>query len=198
MAQHDFSRTPPANRHEIADPAADHQPCRTTLMTQEAIRVEDRPRKQAVSDTRRRPAGSHADARPGRGHSRHGGMSSRFAGCERTGRGHAHRRAARLQGRRPRSRAARASRARCHHGSIAPRHAPRPHGRGPCRSGGRGCRQSQEPVRRSRSLPTRSLSLLNSEGRSTRSPPSSTTSGLQRVTASNTCRHSVSERPFLR
>ena len=49
MAQHDFSRTPPADRQEIADAAADHQPCRTTLMTQEAIRVEERARKQAVS-----------------------------------------------------------------------------------------------------------------------------------------------------
>src|SRR5688572_17312568 len=48
MAQHNFSRTPPANRHEITDPAADHQTCRTTAMTQEAIPVEECPRKQAV------------------------------------------------------------------------------------------------------------------------------------------------------
>ncbi len=48
------------------------------------------------------------------------------------------------------------------------------------------------------SLATSSPSLPNSEEQSTRSPPSSTTSGSHPATASNTCRHSVSERPFLR
>ena len=198
MAQHNFSRTPPANRQEITDPAADHQPCRTTLMTQEAIRVEDRPRKQAVSDTPSRPAGSHADAPPGRGRSRHGGTSSRFAGCARRGCGHAHRHAARFRGRRPRS-LARPCVTRAMPSWI---HCPPP-----CTTASR---TRSMPIRRSWlppiartgatswSRPTRTLSVLNSEGRSTRSPPSSTTSGLQRVTASNTCRHSVSERPFLR
>ena len=49
MAQHDFSRTLPANRHEVTHATADHEPCRTTAMTQEAIRVEERAREQTVS-----------------------------------------------------------------------------------------------------------------------------------------------------
>ena len=47
--------------------------------------------------------------------------------------------------------------------------------------------------------PANQLTKLDQrEARSTRSPPSSTTSGLQRVADSNTCRQSLSERPFLR
>jgi len=48
MAQHNFAGTPPANRHEIADAAADHQTCRATVMSQEAVRVKDRSGKQAA------------------------------------------------------------------------------------------------------------------------------------------------------
>jgi hypothetical protein len=49
MAQHNFAGAPPADRHEIADPAADDQPCRTGAVTQETVRVEDCSGKQAVS-----------------------------------------------------------------------------------------------------------------------------------------------------
>ena len=49
MTQHDFPRTAPANRHEIAHTTADHEPCLTGLVTQEAIRIEDGPGIQAVS-----------------------------------------------------------------------------------------------------------------------------------------------------
>ena len=49
VAQHNLAGTPPANRQEIAYAAADHEPCRAALMTQEAIGVENRGRKQAIS-----------------------------------------------------------------------------------------------------------------------------------------------------
>ena len=199
MAQHDFPRTPPANRHEIADPAADHQPCRTTVMTQEAIRVEDRPRKQAVSIL----AGHQLAAMQVPGQDE---VVAGIAGClpdSRVVRAQDAdmpidvRRGVRA-GDRDHS-LADASRARRRHGSIARRHAPRPRGRGPCRSGGRGCRQWQEPVRRRGALPTSVTQLAQLGGDDPPGRrPAAPTSGLQRVTASRTCRHSVSERPFLR
>ena len=49
VAQHNFARTPPANRQEIAHAAADHESRRPTLMTQEAIRVEKSTREKTVS-----------------------------------------------------------------------------------------------------------------------------------------------------
>ena len=92
--------------------------------------------------------GSRAGARPGPGRSRHGGMSSRFAGCERTGHGHPHRQGARRRGLRPRSLAR-----RCVTRAVPSWiHCPPP-----CSTAvpdaihadpaGRGCRQSQEPTR---------------------------------------------------
>src|SRR5262245_52198277 len=48
MAEHDFSRTPPAYRHEIADSAADDQQGRARAMTETAIPVEERRRKQTL------------------------------------------------------------------------------------------------------------------------------------------------------
>src|SRR5688500_4071315 len=49
MAQYNLARAPPANRQEITHPAADHEPCRTSVTTQEAIGIENRTRIQAVS-----------------------------------------------------------------------------------------------------------------------------------------------------
>src|SRR5688572_7643638 len=48
MAQHHFALTTPADPQRVTDPAADHQSCRTALMTEEAIGVEDRARKRSV------------------------------------------------------------------------------------------------------------------------------------------------------
>src|SRR4029453_4570571 len=49
MAEHDLTRTPPADRHEIADAAADDQSGRTEVVSQETVRIEDGPRKQSIS-----------------------------------------------------------------------------------------------------------------------------------------------------
>ena len=48
MAQHNFSRTFPANRQQIADPPADHEPARAALMAQETVWIEERAWKDAV------------------------------------------------------------------------------------------------------------------------------------------------------
>src|SRR5262245_13891077 len=47
IAQHHFARTPPANRHQVADAAADHQTRCAPLMAQVVVRVEDGSWKQA-------------------------------------------------------------------------------------------------------------------------------------------------------
>src|SRR5215203_357278 len=49
MAQHHFSRTAPANRHEITDAAAHDQPCQAAMMTEEAMPVQESAREQAVA-----------------------------------------------------------------------------------------------------------------------------------------------------
>lgn len=49
MAQHHFTRTPPANRQKIADAPAYDQVARARAMVQEAVRIEDRPGKQPIS-----------------------------------------------------------------------------------------------------------------------------------------------------
>ncbi len=49
MAQNNFPRTPPADRHQIANATAHHQPCRSILMAEITIGVENRPGKQPVS-----------------------------------------------------------------------------------------------------------------------------------------------------
>jgi hypothetical protein len=49
MTEHHFSRTPPADRHEVTHTATDYEPCRTTVMIQEAIRVDDCSRIKPVS-----------------------------------------------------------------------------------------------------------------------------------------------------
>ena len=41
MAQDDFPGTPPANRDEIADPAADDQSDRVVAMTEDAVPIEE-------------------------------------------------------------------------------------------------------------------------------------------------------------
>src|SRR5207249_4796128 len=49
VAQDDLPGTPPADRHEIAYAAADHQPRRSGLMAQIAVGVENRTGEQAVA-----------------------------------------------------------------------------------------------------------------------------------------------------
>src|SRR6187401_3232331 len=49
MTKHDFARTPPANRHQIADPAADDEPGGAEQASKEAIGIEDRAGKEPVS-----------------------------------------------------------------------------------------------------------------------------------------------------
>lgn len=49
MAQDYFPGTPPANRYEIADPAADDQPGRFLAMTEDAVPIEERSRQQATT-----------------------------------------------------------------------------------------------------------------------------------------------------
>src|SRR5262245_59971047 len=49
MTQDNLPRTTPADRHEIAHAATDHQPCRPRLMAQITVRVETRSGKQAIA-----------------------------------------------------------------------------------------------------------------------------------------------------
>src|SRR5262245_24593575 len=47
MAQHNLATALPANRQEIADSATHYQSCRSTVIVQETVRVEERSRKQS-------------------------------------------------------------------------------------------------------------------------------------------------------
>ena len=49
ITQHNFARAPPTNWHEITDASTDDQPCRSALMGQITIRIENRSGKQAIS-----------------------------------------------------------------------------------------------------------------------------------------------------
>ena len=53
MAQNHFPGTPPADRHEIADAAADHQARRSILMAEVTVRVENRSGEQTVAKFKR-------------------------------------------------------------------------------------------------------------------------------------------------
>ena len=167
-------------------------------MTRGSNTVEERRPETSGLDTRRRPTDSRADARPGRARSRHGGIVFQIRGsCA-----HSTRTCPPTCGADsgPETAMTRPACVTCAMPSWihCPRPARRLHGRGACRSGGRDCRRWQAPVRPPRAFRRARLSVPSSERRSTRSPPSSTASGRQRVAASSTCRHSVSERPFLR
>ena len=198
VAQHDLARTPPANRDEVTHPAADHEPCRITAMTQEAVGVENRTGKQAVSIL----AGDDLAAVQVSGQDE---VVAGMAACSPDVR------VVRAQDAdMPIARANAASgpeiaitRSPCVTCAVPSWIQCPP----PCSTASRTrsrpmCRSWLPPIAStaatSCSSSTRSLSLPNSEAASTRSPPSSTTSGWQPATAATTCGHRVSERPSRR